>query len=751
VNAFASSIRPVSARLVARTRDRLRTDARVRYLAVSALFAGLVVALTWPVAADLDSGVPGGPSDVPNGIRVWSSLLLQHGSPFTTARDHFINALAGVPVNRAVYIANGLFQGFWWFGGQLIGWIAAYNVFDLGAFAAAGVATFVLFDRLGFGGSAALFGAYVFAFNPNHVEKFYSSAPLVATGVLPLLLLALFAKRRDPTAMRAVAVGAMLLVAFYLNSYLGLLALWLTGVFVVVDHLLPAEVKRRRDVAWSYYFAALVFVFGMIPVAWSWIGDVTTVNAIASDRSVVQNGAFASAHLYLVPGPRNPWFGGPMRHWLQGHLSWEGTMFFGYTTMALAICGVGIAIARRRSSSLDREASAYVAVAVLLVITGIWASLPPTIDLAGVHLPVPAEALRRVTTLFRIFSRFGVLVGLGEIMLAVFALAQLRRSRAGVLVAGAALVFVAVELHVPRPKPIGIQQDLTAISIPEIAKSLSGAPLLLMLDEEPQYVRWLARHPGGIVADYPRPGSPDLHWEWKDAFAQTFHHHALWQTTSTSSVAQDVGGERHAAADLSAKVVPDILADSGVRWVVVHADHYRLTHTAVPKVAARCGLVQVASFSAPSIEIYRVSKRSARGWIVPGLGFYSIANDKLWPESAGFTWIGDTATFTVYWPISDQVLVSAPTVSLGSPRQLRILNDAGSKLGEWEIGTSETTFSIPLNVQPGLNRFTVTATPPARIRGYGDGRRVSVAMRPLQVRSADGKSAYDPPPAGSSC
>jgi hypothetical protein len=440
-----------------------------------------------------------------------------------------------------------------------------------------------------------------------------------------------------------------------------------------------------------------------------------------------------------------------MRHWLHGHLSWEGTMFFGYTTMALAICGLGIAIARRRSGSLDREATAYIAVALLLVITGVWASLPPTIDLGVAHLPVPAEALRRVTTLFRIFSRFGVLVGLGEIMLAVYALARLRRSPAGALLAGAALVLVAVELHVPRPKPIGIERDLTAISIPEIGGSLSGTPVLLMLDQQPGSVRWLASHRGGIVADYPDPGSPDLRWDWKDAFAQTFHHHPLWQVTSTSSAAQDAGGEKHAAADLAGWLAPSILADSGVRWVVVHADHYRSRHIAVPRVAAKCGLVRVASFSVPSVQIYRVSKRSPRGWIVPGLGFYSIANEKLWPESAGFRWIGDTATFTVYWPTSDQVLVSAPTISLGSPRRLVILSADGSKVGEWEIGTSETTLSIPLKVQPGLNHFTFTATPPARLRGYGDGRRVSVAMRPLQIRSADGKSVYDPLPPGSSC
>jgi len=733
VSALYSSIQPVSARLLSRARTRLGEDARARYLAVSALFSGLVVVFTWPLVLHFNSAVLGAPGDVPNGLRVWWSLSAQHGDPFTSARDHFINAPEGVPVNRAVYLANGLFQGFWWFGGQLIGWAAAYNLFDLIAFAGAGVAAFILFDRLELGVLPALFGAYVFTFNPNHVEKVYSSAPLAATAVLPLLLLALFAKRRSPSRKNALLVGAALLAAFYLNTYIGLFAIWTAGVFALVELAIPPMGARRLDLVRSYYFTALVLVFGLAPAAWSWATNASTVEALAATRTTSLHGGFGSLQLYLLPGPRNPWFGGPMRNWLHGHLAWEGTMFIGYTTIALALLGLVVAIIRRRAGALSRDAAVYVTFAFALVVTGLWASLPPNLHLAGLHVLVPQEILARQTTLFRVFARFGVLVGLGTIMLAVFALANVPRVALARVLPIAALVLVAVELWVPLPRVTSVPNDPVGITVPQIGSSLSGTPVLLSLEHPPAYVTWLAAHPGGVVADYPSPAAPDGRWEWKHAYYQTIHHHPLWQTTSTSDAKQDVHEFRASAADLANPLAPILIRSADVRYVVAHLNEYRARKEPLPHPNENCGLSAVAHF--PKAVIYRVTA-PARGWVARGKGFYSIANAKLWPENIGYAWMGATAQLTVFWPTADTVTIQGPAVSLNVPRRLSVRDGKGAVVGGWEIGPSETSFSIPVQVHAGFNFFTFTVSPGPRVRGFGDTRHVSIAMPTIGLLTA---------------
>lgn len=724
-------------------RAHLEGNPWLRYLVVFLGFVGLLFVFTWPLASHFGSTVPGAPGDVPSGIRVWWSLHAQGGTPFTTPRDHLINAFEGVPVNRAVYIANFLFQGFWWFGGLLFGWAAAYNLFDVLAFASTGLAAFALLERVGLRSSAALFGAYVFTFNPNHFEKFYSSAPLAATAILPLVVLGLFAKRAAPSARNAVVVGLLLLAAFYLNSYLGLFAVWAAGVFAVLDVLVPAAGRLRGGTLRSYYLTTVVLVIGLLPAAWSWAANASTVANVAATRAAPLRGGFATAQLFLLPGPRQPWLGGPMRSWLHGHLAWEGTMFIGYTTLLLALAGVSVAVARARRGALSRETRFYVLFAVVLVLSSIWAALPPTIGSGGAHVPVLQDVLYRFTTLFRVFARFGVLVDLGVVMLAVYALSSISPRRAAHAAALAAVVVAGFELYVPRPHIVTVKQDLVGVSIAEIGESLSGTPVLLSIAHPPGYVRWLADHPGGIVADYPSPSSPDPHWAWKNAFYQVAHHHPLWQVTASSDAPQDQSGARLAAGDLTNSQAPAILSALEVRFVVAHLDEYRARHEQIPKLGRRCALIAAARFPRDSVVVYKV-RASVAGWLTQGDGFLSVYNPKLWPESAGFVWIGARGTITLFWPRDESLVLRGTGVSLGGDRSFEVDDAAGAPVGHAAIGTSPSAFGIPITVRRGLNRFSLVSDQAPHTRGYGDHRKVTLAFAGIRVETPSGGATTAP-------
>lgn len=730
------SFRSVSG-LLTRAKARLEADARLRYATVGIAFLGLVLADTWPWATHFGSGVIGAPGDEPTGIRLFWSLHAQHSTPFTATVDRLIAAPEGVPITRAVYVANFIYQGFTWFGGELIGWAAAYNVFDLAAFASAGLAAYVLFERLGAGALPAAFGALVFAFNPNHVEKAYSSAPLAATATLALALLALVAHRRRRSPGRAAWVGASILLAFYIDTYLGLFAAWIVVVFFVVDVALPFE-ERRWAVATSYYVTALVSVFGLIPAAWGWLANSSAVDALSSARSAPLPGGFASWQLFLLPGPRQPLTGGATRAWLSDHLSWEGTMFVGYTTIVLAVAGVVGAVIAARRRQLAPERAFMTVFAFVLVLTSIWAALPPSAP-----IPVLQQILAHFTTLFRVFSRFGTLVDLGVLVLAVHALSAIRKWPIGRHVAVVAILVVGFELYVPLPKVVSVRDDLTAVSVRQIGQSLSGTPTILALDRVPDYTHWLARQPDGIVADYPSPAAPDLSSEWKNAFYQTVHHHPLWQVTGISNAPQDPMGVRETSADLSRPRTPTILGAMGVRFVVAHLDEYRRLRETRPPAAGACGLAVARTFPADSVIVYRVTAPSAP-WSSVGDGLQPVFDKTAWPESRGYRWIAYTVQLTIYAPRAARVQLRGSAVSFRAPRQIKLIDSTGGVVGIADVPAGESApFALNVDVHEGFNLFTITASPGPVENSRQMNRRMSVALRGIDVTdlSAGGNAA----------
>jgi hypothetical protein len=709
----------------------IRLSAAARYALVTLALLLLTALATGSHLFHFGSTVLGAGGDVPESIRLLWAVDVQGGSTFTVARDHLLAAPDGTPVLRAAALAAPIFNAALWVLGQLFGWVVAMNGYNLGAFVLSGTAMFVLLDRLRISVGAAVFGTYVFTFNPNHVEKVFGSVPLAATGILPLLLLALLKMRQARTVPRALVAGALVVAAFYLDSYLGLLAFWLLLVFAVVDVASPKEQAGRYPLIRSYYLVLLVWVVGMAPVAVAWAANSASVNAFAAGRNIPLVGGSASLQTYLLPGPRNPWLGAPMRSWLVTHLSWESTMFVGYTTIALAILGIWIARKKSRLGTLGPDERMLVIFAVVLVVSAAIASLPATVTVAGLGIPTPQWFIFRLTAVYRVYSRFGVLVDFGLILLAVYALSQLPARRFAAAVPLVALAVVAAELYVPRPQLVRVEQLTTPASIAQLARFESGTPILADLSRPPQYVEWLRTHGSSIVADYPNPAVPDGRWAWKDIYEQYNHHLALWEMAPGRT---DESGARDLAADLDGATTPSVLAVAGVRWVVVHRERYKSLGLPVPD--ARCGLRRVATFPS-GVVVYRVTASADATW-VSRTGFDSLYNRKLWPESIGLRWMEDRARIRIYSPRRNAVFLSAFAVSLGKARTLTLAATDGHIVGTTVVNETGASIKFQFAVAPGFSDYTLTASPGEQPRGEGDSRRVSVAMSPFQFGAVDG-------------
>jgi hypothetical protein len=711
-------------------REHLRLDSAVsRYAAAVVAFALLTVAWTWPHPADLSGTVLGQGGDPLLGIRYLWALDQQGASPFTGVNDEYLGAPEGVPNSRAINVANAAFTGTLWLLGQLIGFVAAFNVYNLFCLFSAGVAGFVLLDRLRFGLGAATFGSYVLAFNPNHFEKALGHAPLAATWIFPVLLLGLVAFRRSRSARAAVVSGLLLALAFYLNSYLGLFALMLVFIWAIVDLWLRPAGTTLYAALRGYYFLAASWLVLMIPTALVWWADRRTTHAFEASRVELAGGG-ASAHIYLLPSPRHPILGGPMRDWLQTNLSWESTMFFGYTTLTLAVAGVVVAIGRWRRSTLGREEGVLVLFAVLLVIVAGAFSLPQKQAVGPIELPTPGYALAQITSLYRVYSRFGILVGLGLVLLAAYALSRLLRNRRAAPALVAALLAVAAfELSVGT----ATVETLDELEAPATAQELAefqGVPLpLTKLAPTPAYVDWLADRPGGIVADYPNDAQPYGEWAWKDQFLQMRHGHPLFQAAAEGTREAAI---RSSTADLDHSQTAGILAAENVRYVVLHLDRYEELGIPVPSFLG-CAFVQLTSSKETGAAIYEVKAPPLRRYAIASAGFYDPEPFAFAPADVYWQWMRSAGRVYVRSASPGAVFLTGGAASLKGTRRLDVRDEEGSIVTSWEILPKATFFRMVLTVKRGWNEFTFDVSGPELMRAEGDPRLVTIAVSPLVV------------------
>ena len=273
-------------------------------------------------------------------LRDYWAASVQHRNPFSFSFDALDGAPQGLVRTPATVLANGGLQTafVWWLRGPL-GAVAAWNLFLFLGVVATAIATFVLLERLGCSFTASLFGAYVFAFSPYAFERAYAGhLGLLQNWVLVLVAGALLGLRERRSLTRAAAVGAAVALAFYVSAYQGLLAGFAAFVFLAVELV---RLRGRREWLRSALLGAAVYLvaaLALLPILILYARERSTVRAEVSHHVGEISNLSAKATAYLLPSPRNPLF-----HWLGGFHPLdltEQTLFFGYTTVALALAAV---------------------------------------------------------------------------------------------------------------------------------------------------------------------------------------------------------------------------------------------------------------------------------------------------------------------------------------------------------------------------------------------------------------------------
>ena len=719
---------PLLRRHVVATR---RSNQTRRYAAATAFFVGVTVVWLLPLVLGLETRVLGGASDATNGLRHYWAAERQGENPFTFRHDSLIGAPEGVANSSAIAVANAVQPAFIWLVKGALGFFGAWNLLLVIGFVLTGTVTFVLLDRMGLHWLPSIFGSYVFAFSPHQFEKAYAGhAALVQTWVIPLLLLMLLRLRRRRTLPAAAIAGLVLGATFYVNSYYGLFGLFVVAVFLLVELFFVRGWSQRLWVFTMANTMAAGCLAVLVPALAAYVKDADR-SSLVFQRSIDDLQLFGAAPLaYIVPSERHPVFGDLVAGlWAQNdtrHFA-EPTLFYGYVTFVLALVAF-VLWARGNPFFHAHGRSFLVAFASLLVPVALVTSLPRLVDVLGVSIPMPAYLIGEVTTSWRVFARFGVLVGFGLVLLAAMALQILVRRRHGLWL-GLAIAGVAAFELAPGPPT-----------------------RTWAVNEPPAHVAWLARHPGGIVAHYPMltDQAAEDRMEGYEYYFQVQHKHPLFWHYGFVRPDSREEAIRMIAKFPTAEATPGVLAAERVRYVVLHDDIYCEAGEFPPVLSD--GLRLVAQF--PGTRIFTVQSgplsidEELRRYAFDGalargalpvevgrnpFGFYDAERYK------GETgrWLHRTAELVVDNPnpAGFTFQLSMTAFSAFRPRTLLVVGAQGRVLARERVETFAKDFTLgPFALPEGRSKLILHTFPGPQRLAPRDHRIASVFITRLALR-----------------
>lgn len=531
----------------------------------------LVITVCWmaPLITHLDSAVLRGPTDAALAIRGYWSMEAQHKNPFTITRDPFINAPEGVPAPAATQIAQPVQHAFIWVLKDAVGLVAAFNLFLLLGFVLTGVTAYWLLRYLALSRVASYYGAYVVTFNPWTFERALSGhAAFLHLWVILILAIALIAQHRCPTAKRAVLAGAAYGFTFWMASYWGLLASAVLIVFLIVS---AARLRTGAERLWLCTLTCLNFgtaLVMLLPAVIAYRSEQAAVSATFGHPAAALSDFAASGLDYLLPNPHQMligWIGEPfLTH--NAVLSSERALFFGWVPIALTIAVLihGFRMKTAPSSNSQYAADAF---AVLLPCAFLL-SLPPHLQLGHLSVPTLSDIVAHATTYYRVYARFGIVVGMCLAVLASLAIDAL-------WVRGRRVVCLLLAIF-------------TLIGL------LPSSVTIWNADRPPAWDAWLRHEPRGIVANYPMQTDqrPALDLAAREVYYQRFTNDPLFAQFGTAWALTREGAIRLFTRYVTDPQTPGILSAEHVRYVVLHDDVYRAQGERPPTLSAAFRLIR---------------------------------------------------------------------------------------------------------------------------------------------------------------
>lgn len=520
-------------------------------ITVFAMYLIASIALTYPLIFQMRSMVFGDFGDSRGSIwSIWAHI--------NTASIENIRTLISAPfgstnVNQLQPVYDALF----FVPAHAIGEIAAYNLIVLLSFPLTAFATYFLLYYLLNNKVAAFIGGLIFGFCPGAVMQAVGGHLSFAFNMfIPLFLLALFYNREKRNWVSAFLVGLSYALLTLNSLYFGYFTIFIILFFLIFDFFVWRESLTRQWVL-NYCCAAFSVVVLILPFQYNIIVSQLT----ASNSSLLKAGrvrdigslfAYSARPVeYLLPSIDHPVLGrfvsALSADLLHGSNYFEQTLYLG--AVPLVLCVVGFFLWFRGRAAHDRHE--YYLFFTLGALWMLLLSMPPSISCGSLQIPTVSHFMYKIAPMFRVYSRFGILVDL-------------------FVACAAAVVMSELSQRIRKMRYYTILLILFPLLVFEymsIPPHLAGP-----IDPPPAVYQWLAKEPGDfIIAEYPMMNSDEA----------SFYTYLFWQRIHKKRIVNGATPDNENAwnfyekvRDLTDPETPRLLKSVGVKYIVVHEKMY---------------------------------------------------------------------------------------------------------------------------------------------------------------------------------
>jgi hypothetical protein len=614
-----------------------------------------------------------------------TQLAAPQGQPIPWARD-----LASLPSTLVQFVFTAVF-----------GQIAANGLYVLLGYVLSAMFMFLFVRRLTGNAWVAALCGWAFAFFPFAVLNGQGHADYIHGWVLVLAVWRLVELQWFATRRNAVLAGLAVILALWWTPYFILLG-GIAYLAAMVTALAIAWYDRHLKRALRNQAIVAIMVIVLLAVLTGLAASAGDALGVRSNGNAEFNTYSARWLEYVLPDRLSPLFGSLTSGYLVAHLHGsnpvESTLYLGVTIIFLA--GLAwLALARDWLAAPARRALLLLSA---IAIVALICSAPPEGTVLGVNLPFPAHFIMKLTTTWRAYSRFVVIVMLAFTALAGIGLAALVGQcsrRVGVAVLLAATVLIPLDLWARLPDRVG------SYAVPSVFTKL-------------------AREPRGLTAEYPLTMA-DATFYW-DVFYQSAHRMPMINGYLQGSVQERTALE---LANLADPTTGPRLAALGVRYVVLEAGPS--PYGAPPAGTPGQGFQRLASDWFASL--YRVTARPG-GPAVAAAG-PAFAADEIGPGGIPFNWLEQpSGTIALTGTCHDCAGQLEMTISAFAKPRVVTIAAAGHVLFQRQIA-GPTFVSLPVIYGP-TRELTISASPgpqsiAATVGGH-DTRTVSIQVANLR-------------------
>jgi hypothetical protein len=673
-----------------------------------AIYLGFACYFTWPLVTNLAHIFYGAAGDPYGTMAFYRELVAHHDNPFLPGTISQFNAPEGQPIPWTRDLASMPGVLTLYLLTAALGSTAAYGIYALMGYTLTGVVTFAFVRRLTGSAWPALIAGWAFAFYPYAILNGQGHDDNIQGWVLVLGVWRMVELMKCPSRRNAVLAGLAVVFGMWWSAYFILLG-GVTYVTAAVASLVVGwRLGRLRAMLGPQAIAAVIIV-----VFLGFLGVLSTGpggNSIgARTNGVEELNTYSARPLeYLLPDVQSPLVGADTAHYLETHIHGsnpaEATLYVGISVILLALVAFWAFVRRKLTPGLGSA----VLLLSLVVVAAFFTSAPPEGRLLGILIPFPSHFISQITSTWRVYARFVIIVMLGLSVLAGIGLYVLIRGRAWWLQAA---ILLCASIAVPLDLWGRLAGRTNTISVPAV-------------------YRTLARQPKGLVAEYPL--TPVGNNNYGELFFQN-----VYEMPIINGYLEATAEERRALslANLSDPRTGPGLAALGVRYVIVDSvpPGYGLPSPGKPGPGFRL------LFEEPYANLYLVTaKPSGPALAADNEGFGVNEATPL----GNLSWLEQLhGTIEVAGDCTHcSGVLTMTLISFARPRTV-VVSSAGGHVLARRLVAGPTRVSVPLE----FSRHTsvgLTATPGpqsiAKTNGSADPRSVSVQVGDLEFTGLAG-------------